>query len=392
LYYKYTNGKAYIPIGLYTIGYFDLSGNLNETYNNLTPQTAIDNTSAYYIGVNGYVFSPEGPFSNFYLAEFGLVDIHYTNTTPQTASDYTNLYYTYLSGIATIVGDGPYSNFYLSAGAINRLYTNASPQTAINNGLYYTYLSGIASLTQGAYSNHYFVSGSISATYTNTTPQTAIDNGIYYTYNNGIPIQRSFTLLNDAFRTPYTFYCDGPLEVGKTLYIDLELNDPVTALIGWYSYINNDNIIDSIWTGLDNSGLIEEIRYGTSRTLSGTTYYYMSSYPYLNNFEYLYTDNTMLIPASGLDIIADFNNDGVDDRLVTDNFGAITLTTSSVLSGIRYYYSANDQYINDYTQLFTDFELTIPAADLDIIGDFNNDLVEEQLTTDIDGYVTINIL
>jgi hypothetical protein len=97
----------------------------------------------------------------------------------------------------------------------------------------------------------------------------------------------------------------------------------------------------------------------------------------------------MTIPASGLDIVADFNNDGFDDHLTTDEFGAIDLTISSVLSGIRYYYSADSDTIDSSIRLFTDSELTLPAADLSIAGDFNNDSVEDLLTTDSDGYVTV---
>ena len=50
---------------------------------------------------------------------------------------------------------------------------------------------------------------------------------------------------------------------------------------------------------------------------------------------------------------------------------------------------ANNEYIDNFTQLFTDSDLTITAADLSISGDFNNDSVEDLLTTDSDGYVTI---
>ena len=189
--------------------------------------------------------------------------------------------------------------------------------------------------------------------------------------------------------TEHTFYSNSALSAGQILYTNTELTSPATYLNEWVGYINNDNILDSIWTATNNSGLIEEIRYGTSITLSGNTYYYSSPYQYLNNLVYLYTDPTLTTPASGLDIVADFNGDSFDDHLTTDEFGAITLITSSVLSGVRYYYSADSNMLDGFIRLFTDSELTIPAADLSISGDFNNDSVEDLLTTDSDGYVTV---
>ena len=277
---------------------------------------------------------------------------------------------------------------YIGPILINCLIVRGDFSTVTDDSSYYTFLSGRTTIADGAYSNYYFLTGSIDITYTNTTPQTAINNELYYTYNSGTAIQRSF-ILKDDFNQPHTFYCDGELSVGKVLYTNIELTNPAPLIEGWKVDINLDNILDAIWTSTSNTGVIEETRFGNSITLSGTPYFYISPYQYLNNLINLYTDSSMSIPASGLDIVADFNNDSFDDHLTTDEFGAINLTISTVLSGVRYYYSADSDMLDNFIQLFTNAELTIPAADLDIAGDFNNDSVEDQLTTDSNGYVTV---
>ena len=281
-----------------------------------------------------------------------------------------------------------FSNGYFVNGTFDETYTDLIPSTVTDNSSYYTFLSGRTTIADGAYSNYYFLTGSIDVTYTNTTPQTAINNELYYTYNSGTAIQRSF-ILKDDFNQPHTFYCDGELTVGKVLYTNIELTNPAPLIESWKVDINLDNILDAIWTSTSNTGVIEETRFGNSISLSGTPYFYISPYQYLNNLINLYTDSSMSIPASGLDIVGDFNGDSFDDHLTTDEFGTINLTISTMLSGVRYYYSADSDMLDNSIQLFTDAELTLSAADLDIAGDFNNDSVEDQLTTDSNGYVTV---
>ena len=205
--FVYTNGVSISATGAFSNGYF-LSATKTGTF--VRPQTARDN-SDYYLYADGIPTAAFGAYTNGFFNPRGKMTVLEILTPAQAQDRNTPAWYVYSSTGVPQSADGPYSNGFYDNGVIDSAYSSLSgtpEDIAIDDSLFYIYTNGVSTPADGFYSNGYFV-GAEKQLVTISIPRQAVDNPpYYYVYTNGVASLADGVFQNGYFtngiRSTYT--------------------------------------------------------------------------------------------------------------------------------------------------------------------------------------------